>query len=85
MMNGKKIIAGCCIAGAAILLAGACSPQPDGRNDVLVAEVYIVKSGDTLWTSQRRMSARIPARAGISSSTRAASRKTILGCSNATG
>ena len=44
-MNGKKLIAGCCIAGAAILLAGACSPQPDGRNAVLVKEVYVVKSG----------------------------------------
>ena len=30
MMNGKKIIAGCCIAGAAILLAGACSPRRGG-------------------------------------------------------
>ena len=49
MMSGKKIIAGCCIAGAAILLAGACSPQPDGRNAVLVEEVYVVKPGDTLW------------------------------------
>ena len=48
-MSGKKIIAGCCIAGAAILLAGACSPQPDGRNAVFVEEVYLVKSGDTLW------------------------------------
>lgn len=44
-MNGKKLIAGCCIAGAAILLAGACTPQPDGRNAVLVEEVYVVKSG----------------------------------------
>ena len=48
-MSGKKVIAGCCIAGAAILLAGACSPQPDGRNAVLVEEVYVVKSGDTIW------------------------------------
>ena len=48
-MNGKKLFAGCCIAGAAILLAGACSPQPDGRNAVLVEEIYVVKSGDTLW------------------------------------
>ena len=81
-MSGKKIIAGCCIAGAAILLAGACSQQPDGRNAILVEEVYVVKSGGI---SQRRMSARIPAHAGISSSTRAASRKTILGCSIDTG
>lgn len=48
-MSGKKIIAGCYIAGAAILLAGACSSQPDGRNAVLVEEIYVVKSGDTLW------------------------------------
>ena len=48
-MNGKKIIAGCAIALAAILLAGACNPQPDGRSAVLVEEVYVVKSGDTLW------------------------------------
>ena len=49
MTDAKTIIAGCCIAGAAILLAGACSPQPDGRNAVLVEEVYVVKSGDTIW------------------------------------
>ena len=48
-MSGKKLFAGCCIAGAAILLAGACSQQPDGRNAVLVEEIYVVKSGDTLW------------------------------------
>ena len=48
-MSGKKLIAGCCIAGAAILLAGACSPQPDGRNAVLVEEVYVVRPGDTIW------------------------------------
>ena len=48
-MSGKKLFAGCCITGAAILLAGAYNPQPDGRNAVLVEEVYVVKSGDTLW------------------------------------
>lgn len=48
-MNGKKIITGSAIALAAILLVGACSPQSDGRNAVLVEEVYVVKSGDTLW------------------------------------
>ena len=48
-MSGKKLFAGCCIAGAAILLAGAYSPQPDGRNAVLVEEVYTVRQGDTLW------------------------------------
>ena len=49
-MSGMRVIAGCCIAGAAILLAGAASePWNDGRNAVLVEEVYVVKSGDTLW------------------------------------
>ena len=47
-MNGKKIIVGCCIAGAAILLAGACNPWDDG-GAVLVEEVYTVRPGDTLW------------------------------------
>lgn len=47
-MNGKEIIAGCCIAGAAILLAGACNPWDDGHA-VLVEEVYVVRPGDTLW------------------------------------
>ena len=49
MMSGKKIIAGCCIAGAAILLAGACSQQETNTAPVLVEEVYVVKSGDTIW------------------------------------
>ena len=48
-MNGKKIIAGSAIALAAILLVGACSPQSDGRNAVLVEEVYVVRPGDTIW------------------------------------
>ena len=49
MMNAKKLIAGCCIAGAAILFSGACNPWDDGRNAILVEEVYTVKSGDTIW------------------------------------
>ena len=48
-MSGKKVIAGCCIAGAAILLAGACNPWNDGENAVLVEETYIVRPGDTIW------------------------------------
>ena len=48
-MSGKKVIAGCVIAGLAILCAGACNPWEDGRNAVLVEEIYVVKSGDTLW------------------------------------
>lgn len=49
MMDAKKVIAGCCIAGAAILLAGACNPWDDGKEAVLVEETYVVKAGDTLW------------------------------------
>ena len=48
-MSGKKVIAGCVIAGLAILCAGACNQWDDGKNAVLVEEVYTVKEGDTLW------------------------------------
>ena len=48
-MSGKKVIAGCVIAGLAILCAGACNPWEDGRNAVLIEETYVVKSGDTIW------------------------------------
>ena len=48
MMDAKKLIAGCCIAGAAILCAGMAA-YDDGKNAVLVEEVYVVKPGDTLW------------------------------------
>lgn len=47
-MDAKTIIAGCCIAGAAILCAGMMS-QDEGRNAVLVEETYVVQPGDTLW------------------------------------
>nr|WP_325190642.1 LysM domain-containing protein [uncultured Selenomonas sp.]DAW74197.1 MAG TPA: LysM [Caudoviricetes sp.] len=47
-MDAKKVITGCCIAGAAILLAGACNPWDDG-GAVLVEETYVVRPGDTLW------------------------------------
>ena len=44
------MIAGCVIAGLAILLAGAASePWNDGKNAVLVEEVYTVRPGDTIW------------------------------------
>ena len=49
MIEAKKLIAGCCIAGAAILFSGACNPWDDGRNAVLVEEVYTVRPGDTIW------------------------------------
>ena len=49
-MSGKKVIAGCVIAGLAILFAGAASePWDDGKNAVLVEEVYVVQNGDTIW------------------------------------
>ena len=49
-MSVMKVIAGCALAGLAILFAGAAGePWDDGRNAVLVEEVYTVKSGDTLW------------------------------------
>ncbi len=49
-MTAQKVIAGCCIAGAAILLAGAAGePWDDGKNAVLMEETYTVRPGDTLW------------------------------------
>ena len=45
----KKLIAGCLLAGAAMLLSGAVNPWDDGRNAVLVEEVYTVRPGDTIW------------------------------------
>ena len=38
-MNAKTVIAGCVIAGAAIIFSGACNPWDDGKNAVLVEEV----------------------------------------------
>ena len=48
MCNWKAAVAGCVIAGAAILCAGMAT-QEDGKNAVLVEEVYTVRPGDTLW------------------------------------
>ncbi len=48
-MSGKKVIAGCCIAGAAILFSGACNPWDNGKNAVLIEETYVVRPGDTVW------------------------------------
>jgi len=44
----KAAVAGGIVAGAAILCAGMAT-QKDVKNAVLVEEVYVVKSGDTLW------------------------------------
>lgn len=46
-MSGKKLIAGCCIAGAAILCAGMATQEDS--HAVLVEEVYTVCPGDTIW------------------------------------
>ena len=46
-MSGKKLIAGCCIAGAAILCAGMATQEDS--HAVLVEEVYTVRPGDTIW------------------------------------
>ena len=49
-MSVKKVIVGCTLAGLAILFAGAAGePWDDGKNAVLVEEVYTVRPGDTLW------------------------------------
>lgn len=48
-MSVKKVIAGCCIAGAAILCAGAAT-HDDGQGAILVEEVYVVRPGDTIWS-----------------------------------
>ena len=49
-MNVKKVTAGCALAGLAILFAGAAGePWDDGKNAVLVEEVYVVRPGDTIW------------------------------------
>ena len=47
-MSGKAIIAGGIVAGAAILCAGMAT-NGDGKNAVLVEEVYTVRPGDTIW------------------------------------
>ena len=42
------VISGAFIA-AAVFCAGAMNSWDDGKNAVLVEEVYVVKPGDTLW------------------------------------
>ena len=51
-MNVKTIVGGCIVAGAAILCAGMATQED--THAVLVEEVYVVKSGDTLWDIAER-------------------------------
>ena len=48
MRNWKAAVAGGIVAGAAILCAGMAT-QEDGKNAVLVEEVYVVRPGETIW------------------------------------
>ena len=48
MRNWKAAVAGAIVAGSAILCAGMAT-QEDGKNAVLVEEVYTVRPGDTIW------------------------------------
>lgn len=47
MCNWKAAVAGCVIAGAAILCAGMATQED--THAVLVEEVYVVRPGDTIW------------------------------------
>ena len=45
----KPMLIGGAFMAAAALFSGAVNPWDDGRNAVLVEEVYVVKPGDTIW------------------------------------
>ena len=45
----KPVLIGGAFVAAASLLSGACNPWDDGKNAVLVEEVYVVRPGDTIW------------------------------------
>ena len=45
----KHIAIGGAFVGVAVLCSGAVNPWDDGKETVLVEEVYTVKAGDTLW------------------------------------
>ena len=45
----KPVLIGGAFVAAASLLSGAVNPWDDGRNAVLVEEVYTVRPGDTIW------------------------------------
>ena len=45
----KAALVGGAFVAAASLFSGAVNPWDDGRNAVLVEEVYVVRPGDTIW------------------------------------
>ena len=45
----KPVLIGGAFVAAASLLSGAVNPWDDGKNAVLVEEVYTVRPGDTIW------------------------------------
>lgn len=45
----QPILIGGAFIAAASLFSGAVNPWDDGRDAVLIEEVYVVKPGDTLW------------------------------------
>ena len=45
----KPVLIGGAFIAAASLFSGAVNPWDDGRNAVLIEEVYVVRPGDTLW------------------------------------
>ena len=45
----KPVLIGGAFVAAASLFSGAVNPWDDGKNAVLVEEVYTVRPGDTIW------------------------------------
>lgn len=45
----KHVLIGGAFIAAASLFSGAVNPWDDGKNAVLVEEVYTVRPGDTIW------------------------------------
>ena len=45
----KAALVGGAFVAAASLCSGVCNPWDDGKNAVLVEEVYTVRPGDTIW------------------------------------